>query len=104
MFRRERRQGGEGVTCVQARNCNQLTSDDRSICTETEEGPKCVLSIQLSCKDLTCPKGTIILVSDSIPSRNLSVAQCLYQEKAKRLPTFETFFCSSGALICDNVL
>ena len=101
MFCRERHRGGEGVTCVRARNCNQLTCDEGSICSETEEGPKCVISIQLSCKDLKCPEGTIC-VADSIPSRNLSVAQCVNQEETERLPRFETFFCGSGALICHN--
>ena len=78
-----------------------FTCDDGSICTKTEEGPKCVISIQLSCKDLTCPEGTVCIL-DSIPSRDLSVAQCLNQEEAERIPTFETFFCGSGALISHN--
>ena len=100
MFCREKRRG-KGVTCARARNCNQLICNEGSICTEAEEGPKCVISIQLSCADLNCPKGTVC-VSDSIPSRNLTVAQCLNQEEAERLPTLETFFCGSGATICDN--
>ena len=100
MFCRERRRR-VGVTCARARNCNQLTCDEGSICTEMEEGPVCVVSIQLSCKDLKCPKGTVC-VSESIPSRNLSVAQCLDQEEAEKLPTVDTFFCGSGAIICDN--
>ena len=100
MFCREKLRG-KGVTCVQARNCNQLICNEGSICTETEEGPKCVIGIQPSCADLSCPEGTVC-VSDSIPSRNLSVSQCLDQEEAERLPTFETFFCGSGTIICDN--
>ena len=100
MFCRERR-GGKGVTCARARNCNQLACDEGSICTETEQGPQCVISIARSCEDLNCPEGTRC-VSQSIPSRNLSAAQCLDQEVAERYPTIDTFFCGSGAKICDN--
>ena len=60
-----------------------------------------VTSIGLSCEDLSCPEGTLC-VSQSIPSRNLSVAECLHQEVAETLPTLDTFFCSSGATICDD--
>ena len=100
MICQERRRR-QGVTCVQAQNCKQLTCKDGSICTMTEQGPLCVVSIALSCKDLSCPEGTVC-VTDSIPSFNLSVAQCLDQEEAERLPTVDTFFCSSGATICDD--
>ena len=99
-FCRERRRR-EGVTCARARNCDQLACDEGSICTETEQGPQCVISIQLSCKVLSCPEGTVC-VSESIPSRNLSVAQCLDREEAELLPTFDTFFCGSGATICEG--
>ena len=100
MYCREKR-GGKGVKCARARNCNQLTCSEGSICSEEEGGPVCVTSVALSCEDLNCPEGTVC-VSQSIPSRNLTVAQCLDREEAERLPTFETFFCGSGAVICDG--
>ena len=58
-------------------------------------------SVTLSCEDLTCLERTVC-VTDSIPFRNLSAAQCLDHEEAERLPTFDTFFCGSGATICDE--
>lgn len=100
MFCRERRRG-EGVICAQARNCDHLACDDGTICTETEQGPLCVVSIALSCEELSCP-GRTVCVSYSIPSRNISVAQCLDREEAEMLPTFDTFFCGSGATICEG--
>ena len=75
--------------------------DEASIYTETERGPECVRSIALSCEELSCPEGTVC-VSESIPSCNLSAAQCLDREEAEKLPTFDTFFCGSGATICSD--
>lgn len=101
MYCRRRRNRPEEVVCARARNCDQLVCDEGSLCTETERGPMCVTTIARSCEDLNCPEGTLC-VSESIPSRNLSASQCLDQEEAERLPTFDTFFCSSGATICDD--
>ena len=101
MFCRER-EGRRGVTCVRARKCYQLACGAGFLCSLMEKGSRCVKSVTLSCEDLTCPGGTVC-VTDSIPSRNLSAAQCLNREEAERLPTFDTFFCGSGATICDEM-
>lgn len=87
------------VKCVKAKNCDQLTCDERSICTETAEGPRCVNNVFPSCEDVTCPEG-MRCVELSIPTRGLSVGQCFGPEIADSYPTYEQFSCSSGVKIC----
>ena len=89
--------------CVFPRSCEQLQCESGTICSEMEFGiPQCVLSIALTCDKLRCPKGTVC-VSQDIPSRGFTVAQCLSEEKSSSLPTADTFFCASGATICTDL-
>ena len=81
------------------RNCNQLTCDKGEICFETDKGPQCVINVFPSCMDVTCPKGTRC-VELSVPSRDLSVGQCLGPEMTDTYPTYEQFTCSSGFEVC----
>ncbi len=88
--------------CIFPRNCEQLSCEAGTICRETIFGiPQCVPSIAISCDELKCPRGTVC-VSQGIPSRGLSVAQCLKENEASSLPTANTFFCNSGATICTD--
>ena len=101
MFCRERKRR-EGVTCARARRCNQLECDQGFTCTETEAGPMCAMSKPFtSCEEAGCPEGT--LCSEfSIPTRKLSVAQCIRRDIAETLATFESgFSCDPDDMFCD---
>ena len=88
--------------CVLPTTCEELACPPGTICAANARGSlQCVTSIAVSCADLKCPEGTVC-VSQGIPSRNLSVAQCLDEEEANNLPTEDTFFCDSGATICTD--
>ena len=88
--------------CVLPTTCEELACPSGTICAANARGSlKCITSIARSCADLRCPKGTVC-VSQGIPSRNLSVAQCLDEDEADNLPTVDTFFCDSGATICTD--
>jgi hypothetical protein len=59
--------------------CDQLTCDKEEICSETEEGPRCINNVFPSCMDATCPEGTHC-VELRVPSYDLSVGQCFGSE------------------------
>ena len=101
MFCRERKRG-EGVTCAPVRRCSQLECEEPYVCKETEEeGPTCELDLPSSCEEADCPEGTVCSVF-SIPSREVSIAQCISQSEAANFPIFDQFSCSSELMICDE--
>ena len=98
MYCREER---EGVWCTKAQNCDQLTCDNRTICKESELGPKCEVNVFPSCVGVSCPEGTRC-VELRVPARNLSVGQCLKEEISDSYPTYDQYTCTSGFKVCNE--
>ena len=93
---------GSRVMCVRARNCFQLTCEEGFVCLEMEGGPMCTINKPTSCKKAGCSKGTVCS-EFKVPSHDISIAQCLPQATAERLPVFgDEFTCSSGFPICNR--
>jgi hypothetical protein len=104
MYCQEMNKGEKGVTymCSLARNCFQLTCDDGFVCLEMEGGPMCTINKPITCKKADCPKGTVCS-EFKVPSRDISIAQCLPRATAEKLPVFgNDFSCSSGFPICNK--
>ena len=101
MYCRKKR-GGTAVTCARARNCFQLTCDEGFVCLDMEGGPMCTINIPMSCEKADCPEGTVCS-EFNVPSRDITIAQCLPRATADRLPVFgNDFSCASGFPICDE--
>ena len=98
MFCRERVRG-KGVKCVRARKCSQLECTKGFTCTETEEEPLCT-KLPSSCEEAACPEELVCSLS-SIPARDLSIAQCISQAEADRMPVYSPDF-SCASVICDK--
>lgn len=101
MFCRERKwKEGVYVTCVLLQRCSQLECDKGYVCTETEAGPTC--NLPSSCEEASCVEG-MVCTTFSVPSHELTVAQCVSQNVAANLPVFGSdFSCSSDVMICND--
>ena len=97
------RENGRNVTDhCDVQNCNQLKCGKGFVCLEMEGGPMCTINKLNSCEKADCPEVTVCS-EFNIPSRNITIAQCLPQATADGLPVFgSNFSCSSGFPICDE--
>ena len=97
---RDRR--GGGVKCAPVTRCRHLECNEPYVCQETEEGPVCQLDLPSTCEQADCPDGMACSVF-SIPSREISIAQCVSESIAANLPVYDNqFSCSSELMICDE--
>ena len=88
---------------ARARRCSQLECNQGFVCTETEAGPMCTLSVSSLCEQAACPEGTVCYRM-SISTCKLSVAQCINQDTADTLPIFGSpqYSCSPDAMLCNQ--